>query len=172
MGCLVPCVGCILNSLLFPDNVFIWLFALLFPWLYVVNLKTIWDNYKVAQTLPSSSWVNGSINYTFSSFLDRRAACHYHSWLCPYTKAFPESDVLQGLQSHSWWLRLFLVGTRLMKSYQSVFLCTDSPEVRCVSQQKPRVLCRCMAWPRPSEVWCPFLAWHGAPFKSMGHLKS
>ncbi|OPJ77952.1 hypothetical protein AV530_014967 [Patagioenas fasciata monilis] len=41
-------------------NLFAWLFVLLSPWLYAVNLKIIRDSCMVAQTSPSSSGISGS----------------------------------------------------------------------------------------------------------------
>ncbi|OPJ77951.1 hypothetical protein AV530_014967 [Patagioenas fasciata monilis] len=40
-------------------NLFAWLFVLLSPWLYAVNLKIIRDSCMVAQTSPSSSGISG-----------------------------------------------------------------------------------------------------------------
>lgn len=72
-GYLAPCIGFILNLLLFPGNLFIWLFVLLSSWLYVVNLKIIRDSCKVAQTLPTWSWVNES-KWHFSQLSQQE--CH------------------------------------------------------------------------------------------------
>lgn len=74
-----------------------------------------------------------------------------------------------------WGPRLLLVGTKLMKSYQSLFLCTDSPEVRCVSMGPTKNKFCADVWlgnSHTSEVWALFLARYGVPSKFMAHLNS